>query len=178
MNNYRYGMDSTLLLGPRPTVRTSPIWKEFIEYHTSAAFFGDFVRVFQPALAKYRPDLIAMAEKKNKTLSDLLVTAHKAVKSDLLSKTELVVNSPVMAKSRVRGPHHDKLNEIYAGLLYFRRPNDNSVGGSFQVYKCKGNCSKVPNDPKLKRALGLSIHGRHEQYDIRTIQLMREVPYR
>ena len=32
----------------------------------------------------------------------------------------------------VRGPHHDKLEEVYAGLLYLRHPNDTSTGAELQ----------------------------------------------
>ena len=178
LNNYRYSMQSSSLLKSRPTTRVSTLWKDFVKYHSSRAFLAEVLYVFGPALSMYRPDLLLLAHEKNVSLSELSLSTLKLSKTDLLANVEIVLNSEVKAKSSVRGPHHDKLNEIFAALLYFRRPKDNSMGGNFQVYRCKGNCTKVQNNPALKRKLGLSPLGRHEQFDPRTIDLVSEVPYR
>ena len=45
------------------------------------------------------------------------------------------INSPVSSKSSVIGPHVDNKKEIYAGLLYMRLSDDNSIGGNLQIYK-------------------------------------------
>jgi len=170
INNYRYSMDTSLL--------KSQLWKEFINFHTSQAFFAQAAHVFAWGIARFRPDLLLLASESNLTVPELSTATRKSAKSNLLTGVEVVLNSEVRTRGSVRGPHHDKLDEIFAALLYFRRPSDNSIGGSFQVYRCKGNCTKVANIPALKRKLGLFPLGRHEQFDPRTIELMSEVAYR
>ena len=47
---------------------------------------------------------------------------------------QVAMNSPVRAKSAVRGPHLDGPGEVWAGLLYFRHAKDDvSTGGELQV---------------------------------------------
>ena len=45
------------------------------------------------------------------------------------------INTPVTRNgpTAVRGPHYDRLTELFAGLLYFRHPDDRSSGGDLQV---------------------------------------------
>ena len=45
------------------------------------------------------------------------------------------INTPVTrdGPSAVRGPHYDRLSELFAGLLYFRHPDDTSSGGDLQA---------------------------------------------
>eukprot|EP00976_Prorocentrum_cordatum_P081574 1184462-Prorocentrum_minimum.AAC.5 len=43
---------------------------------------------------------------------------------------QIAMNSPVTKEvDSVRGPHVDDINELWAGLLYLRKPEDNSTGG-------------------------------------------------
>jgi hypothetical protein len=70
------------------------------------------------------------------------------------------MNTPMVKASPlgVRGPHHDKLVEIFAGLLYLRQEDDRSTGASLGVYKCV----KVRSLQTLQDALGSTGRaGRH-----------------
>jgi len=50
--------------------------------------------------------------------------------ADVMLDYQFVVNTPVTTPSTVRGPHVDKPYKLFAALLYFRLPDDRSVGGN------------------------------------------------
>ena len=93
------------------------------------------------------------------------------------SVKQLSRHNPSFGSSLVRGYHHDKLNEIFAGLLYMRKKGDHTPGEAFQILRCKHECRKVPENAEIKRRLGIATTGRHEQYDPKTLELDNEVIY-
>ena len=44
-------------------------------------------------------------------------------------------NSPVRTPSTVRGPHLDSPFKLFAALLYFRAPEDDSSGGDLEFVR-------------------------------------------
>lgn len=48
------------------------------------------------------------------------------------------INSPVTRECSVRSPHVDSPEELFAGLLYLRAPEDDSTGGELELYSTKG----------------------------------------
>lgn len=48
------------------------------------------------------------------------------------------INSPVTRECTVRNPHVDSPEELFAGLLYLRAPEDDSTGGELELYSVKG----------------------------------------
>ena len=58
----------------------------------------------------------------------------------MVTDTQFVVHNPIKVGT-TRTTHIDNPQELYAGLLYFRQPNDKSTGGDFEIFDA----------PKLKR---------------------------
>lgn len=117
-----------------------PIWRDFIEYHTSKEFWREIVSTF---------DL----EDDNPTVGTRFV--HRA---DVVMDCQIGVNTPVLERSRVRGPHVDNPVEIFGGLFYM---GDEQKGGDLVIYE--------PAEPLL-------FHGKAEIHDYR-VRPVRHVRY-
>ena len=83
--------------------------------------FKSFLGAYRRA---YRPDLLKVLEERAHR-NDTTLTASpdkQESKSLIRTEVEVVTNSPIFEKaSSVRGYHHDKLNEIYAGLTLYAK---------------------------------------------------------
>lgn len=119
----------------------SPLWKEFLSYHTSEAFYKEVIDVFEDELTKYYPHIKATLghDWKDLTTSIRLPGAannKENYKSDVSLETQFYVNLTRDVRT-IRGPHVDRPTELYAALLYFRDENDDSTGGDLQINSAK-----------------------------------------
>ena len=111
------------------------IWQDFVEYHTSDAFYCRFRDVFAVALRKYYPDLLETLESMP---SPLVGTRFHPDDSRPLSlDCQIGINTICPIERSVIGPHVDDPVELYAGLLYFKRPNDAAMGGDLEICRWK-----------------------------------------
>lgn len=119
---YRLKADKMLQQGV-----VSDLWREFTEYHTSIDFFKEVKNIFNDLIKDTNPTLgpRGWAEKSSTIWTDCQTVMHKPL------------------TTTTRTPHIDNPREIYAGLLYMPYPNDNSLGGDFQIYNRTGNVSEV-----------------------------------
>ena len=123
------------------------IWREFFEYHTSAAFFHEMVNFWQPFINLEYPDL---SERFGKPISELTTALRNRSKektpenlrADIMLDCQFGMNSPVVRPGSVRGPHIDKPYKLYAALIYFRHPDDRYTGGDLDLYR-----PKIPGYP-------------------------------
>ena len=56
-------------------------------------------------------------------------------RADVMLDCQFVINSPVVEATTVRGPHLDRPHTLFAALLYFRAPEDESTGGDLELYR-------------------------------------------
>ena len=107
-----------------------PIWEDFLRFHISVEFFRSVVRLFEPyllsSLGSYRLDQLLESHviPRNIGPSDLLV-----------SDCQFVVNEPLAEGNTSQPPHVDNPKEIYAGLLYVRRSDDDASGGDLTLHR-------------------------------------------
>lgn len=113
----------------------SNIWKEFFDYHTSREYFDAVLNLFEP-WAKYMP------LQKNKILLDDRKQEYKY--PDAYTECQFVRHRVMENYQTTRTAHLDNAMEIYAGLLYFKHPDDQSTGGGFNIHKSQ-------NPPKYNR---------------------------
>lgn len=104
-----------------------PIWRDFIEYHTSHEFYLQILDRFGPFFREYYPHL----DLKNFRTA----RRYSGEDADIYLDCQIGINTPVKKKSTVSVPHLDSPKELWAGLLYMRDPADNA-GGDLVVYKC------------------------------------------
>ena len=124
-SNYRYSAkaDALLSLKKQSKIKRVPtIIRDFVQYHTSSQFVKEVLWLFRSKLGEYRPDLLRKLQDvvKNGDPNRLASPDKNSGNHLIKTEVELVINSPVFqSSSSVRGYHHDKLNEIFAGLCVY-----------------------------------------------------------
>lgn len=104
----------------------SPLWQEFIKYHTSQTYKDRVLSLFSPALEKYYPDLVM-------DFRSAPVTPRHSGEPGVQMELQFVLNG--QQEETVRTIHLDNSRELFAGLLYMRKPEDQSVGGDIQMFR-------------------------------------------
>ena len=152
--------NTLLKLGAREVADTPEItdtWRAFFDYHMSRAFFLDVVDFWQDFIAEAYPNIEADL---GKPLGDLTTgIRHHGSRENPANRAEDIqldcqfgVNSAVDSPSSVRGTHLDSRYKLYAGLLYFRDPEDDSTGGEFELWRYR--------DPNFRYHRGTAVDRR------------------
>ena len=107
-------------------------WQEFTRLHTSREFFSEVVRVFGETVRTLHPRF----ESGSPTLDELRTSVRFAEPfADAALDCQLTWGSPVHVSTRCHRVHVDRQVALYAGLLYMRRPEDDSRGGDLELYR-------------------------------------------
>ena len=119
-------------------------WKRFIHFHSSEYFFQQVMKLFKDHL----PTDTAF----QKIIDNPRIRVGKRglnsfEECDILMDAQISINSPITKKSSVRAIHVDHPNKLFSGLLYLRRPEDDSIGGDLHL--CSWN-NKYSDQQKLK----------------------------
>jgi hypothetical protein len=119
-SNMTYRTSAEWLLREGP-----PAWRAFAESHTSREFFAEVVELFRDELQKFA----------NAQTSIRFVEPF----ADVALDCQLMWGSPVKRLSRPHPVHVDRECALFAGLLYFRRDDDDSRGGDLELYRWRGD---------------------------------------
>jgi len=138
----------------------SPLWRDFISYHVSSAFYGDIIALFGDHIRALYPTLEVRFKKRLQDLSTGIRFQDEG--TDIALECEFYVNTPVVESSRVRGPHVDNPRKLYVALLYFRADDDDSTGGDLELFRSRGS--------------KFNIHGKGEIND-RLVEKIKTVKY-
>lgn len=109
----------------------SQLWQDFVAYHTSAQFKDRVLDLFKSAIDRYYPDhqtiwyQAAVVPRNDKP--------GAKDKNTIAMELQFVLNG--QQETTVRTTHLDNAKELFAGLLYMRKPEDTSSGGDLQVYR-------------------------------------------
>jgi hypothetical protein len=119
-SNMTYRTSAEWLLREAP----SP-WRAFAAQYTSREFFAEVVALFNDELLRF-------ADAK---------TSIRYVEpfADVALDCQLMWGSPVKRLSRPHPVHVDRECALFAGLLYFRRDDDDSRGGDLELYRWRGD---------------------------------------
>ena len=123
------------------------IWLKFIEYHTSIDFFKEVINLFKKDIDKYYPKIKPLLSRISS--SDIGIRFDKLDTKPISLDCQIGINTPSSKASSVIEEHTDSVEELYAGLLYFRRNNDKAKGGDLNLYEWK--------DKKNKKYKGFTI---------------------
>lgn len=138
-------VDISALSALQNRVDLPQIWVDFIQYHTSPDFFSEVVSLFGDSIRRFYPTL----ESRIGNL-DLLETGIRFCEQTdckpLSLDCQVGINTPGQTTSSVIGPHCDSPVELYAGLLYFKRPEDDAEGGNLDLYSWKSQRQKLFRD--------------------------------
>jgi hypothetical protein len=118
--------------------RVARIWQDLVAYHASREFFDDFVRVFGdhvvrlyphvfPDIATLRAQRLGIRERDSMETCEFLLDA------------QVCGNTSVRDASSVKTIHIDSEHKLFSGLLYLRRPEDDSLGGDLNVVRFRAD---------------------------------------
>jgi hypothetical protein len=113
--NREYGENQRVDLHAKDSAgRVSPQWRQFIDYHTSVAFWHDMARVFGDVIRLVYPSL----EIRHGEMTEWDTVVRGMGQGTVNMECQPGVNTPQTEAGRVRGPHLDNPIELIAGLLY------------------------------------------------------------
>lgn len=132
----------------------TPLWKAFLDYHTSEAFYRDLIKLLGDAINRAHPDL---ERRYGKPLAEFSTSMRqlKAAQNpinhatDMSLECQFYVNYTAQART-VRGPHVDRPTELYAALLYFRDPADDSSGSDLDICAARDPRQIYPGERQIK----------------------------
>jgi hypothetical protein len=127
---YRYSAEHIL-------AEASPLWREFAELHTSAAFYAEVATLFGDTIRALHPKLEARAGKRLEEMKSSIRFVERF--ADVSLDCQIIYGSPVTQPTRAHRVHVDREVALYAGLLYFRAGGDRSSGGDLELYRFRGN---------------------------------------
>jgi hypothetical protein len=118
------------------------VWRDFFAYHCSPNFLADVLTFWGRAIEIEYPQINAMFGKPLSQVRSGLRMPHKQKvaanrKADVMLDVQFGLNTPVIESTSVKGPHIDNPWKLFAGLLYFRLPQDDSTGGDLDLYRLK-----------------------------------------
>ena len=127
----------------------SDIWTEFVHYHTSENFFRDLLKLFGPEIKAIIPQLepklgTTLEQAPVKLYDKNMIYDYKNSKSIFLDG-DIGINTISNTTSSVRKHHVDGMQKIFGGLLYFKRTDDDAVGGDLEFYRLKYDQSLTIN---------------------------------
>ena len=108
------------------------VWREFIDYHTSAEFYDEVVSLLGDHLQATYPNL---EQRLGKPLAECTVGRRFEAAVDISLDCQVGINTPVEVPSSVRRVHVDAPVELFAMLLYFRVKHDIATGGDLEIYR-------------------------------------------
>lgn len=109
----------------------SDLWKSVIAYHVSQEFWSEFHNIFGNFLKEAESQLGFSFG-----AARIGIRGKDFFKSqDLILDAQISGNTPVRAKSSVRGTHVDKGDKVFSALLYLRDEDDKSEGGDFVIQR-------------------------------------------
>ncbi len=114
------------------TMQGLDAWRRFTRLHTSQSFFDDVVRVFGETIRALHPEF----ESRNGRLDAMRTGVRYAEPpTDAALDCQITWGAPVSVQTRAHRVHVDRQVALYAGLLYMRRPGDDSHGGDLELYR-------------------------------------------
>ncbi|MBZ9722076.1 hypothetical protein LB519_29940 [Mesorhizobium sp. AD1-1] len=108
------------------------IWRDFIAYHVSQAFFGEVADLFYDDIHKLYPDYYPNYERLKNMKAGTRFSDTYATR-DILMDAMLSGNTPVTNAGSVRTSHIDNGDKLFSGLFYMRPEDYDAVGGDLTI---------------------------------------------
>lgn len=129
-SNHRFQL-SAWPAGNMPNM--APVWRNFLAYHASSAFFAQVVALF----ADHWP--AALIERCGGSLLGHpmgLILRDRPSTGMIVQDARFEINTPVTGPASVsRGCHLDIPERLFTGLFYMRANDDTSRGGDLQLFR-------------------------------------------
>lgn len=112
--------------------KLTPMWRDFIAYHSGEGFFRDIVALFHADICRLYP----MRYPDRASLDRMTVGMREVedfTNRDTVLEAMVAGNTPVVTPSSVRSTHVDLGDKLFSGLFYMRLPEDDSTGGDLTI---------------------------------------------
>ena len=124
---YRYQCNPALVEKKIPQ-----IWQDFFEYHTSPEYYRACIALFEKNIIHHYGEV---AYEKLLNYKPSIRNIDRS--GEVVQDCQFVIHEPVDQSGTSRTPHLDNPVEIFAGLLYMKKPNDKAEGGNFTIHESK-----------------------------------------
>lgn len=131
-NNHRWNYNNSKA---RMNPLVARVWRQFLAYHASQAFYEDFVFLFEDAIKAVYPDRFGHGELRRMTAGARNVDADGS--KDIYMDAIIAGNTPVTIASSVRTTHVDSGDKLFSGLLYMRPDGYDAKGGDLTISRLK-----------------------------------------
>jgi hypothetical protein len=143
------------------------VWKDFVAYHASPAFFDECVRVFGDHIVRLYPRVFSnLAALRSMRLG--IRDREPIDDCDFFLDAQISGNTPVTEAGSVKSIHVDSEHKLLSGLLYLRAPQDDSIGGDLDVLRLRRDLTDAQ---RRRRFDGMFI-------DDDLVEQVMRVPYR
>ena len=133
--NHRYDLRAHRIL--RHPGSVSPAWEAFVRYHVSHEFFREFAALMGPEIVATYPSLEARLQAGIDDWTTGVRFDPEWDQGHISLDCQIGINTAATRRSRTRGAHTDAPDELFAMLLYFRRPDDDAAGGDLEILRWK-----------------------------------------
>lgn len=135
--NSRHDVHAQEILGNSDSF--SPAWHEFVRYHVSSVFFQELLELMGPEIMATHPQLERRLGRPLREWRTGILGAAERGDSDIALDCHIGINTPSQRRGSVRRVHTDAPDELFAGLFYFRPPEDHTLGGDLEIFRWKGD---------------------------------------
>lgn len=143
--------------------RISKTWRDVLTQGLSQSFADRVLKLFAPHIRRELVDFEQRFGDLNQLRAVTRQSDHR-VRGTIGLDAQIAVNTPALVPgTTVRGPHLDRTDKLFIGLLYLRPEHDDSQGGDLELYVPKSDAPVF----EAKRLLPRD-----------QVQLVRTIPYR
>ena len=137
--------------------RVPAAWRDFIEYHSSRAFFDEVCALWRTEIDHHHP---TMERVLGKPLEAWTIGRRSPGKDsnrqnenyDLVLDCQFSINRSEEAENPIRGAHLDSPRKLFAALLYMRAPDDHSSGGDLEFFRLRRGRYPKPKPGRISLA--------------------------
>ncbi len=147
------------------------LWRDFIAYHASQAFYDEIAALFAEAVCATYPARFP-DEASVKALRAGLREYDTFARADILMDAMFSGNTPVRTATSVRTTHVDRGDKLFSGLFYMRPDDYDAVGGDLTISRFRAH----PDDPQARFALfdGPYVDDAHVEH-VHTVRYARNL---
>lgn len=131
-NNHRWNYSNSKA---RKNPLIPRVWRDFLAYHSSQAFYDDIVELFEDAIKAVYPGRFDNGELRKMSAGARDVDQDGS--KDVFVDAMLAGNTAVTVASSVRTTHVDAGDKLFSGLFYMRPDSYDAKGGDLTISKFK-----------------------------------------
>lgn len=166
-NNSRWNYSAGVV---RTNDRLPQLWRDFIAYHASGAFYREIAELFFEEVHALYPERFP----DRASLVDMTTGVRKVDSFEnarMLMDAQIAGNTPVTQASSVRTTHIDSGSKLYSGLFYMRPEGYDAIGGDLIISRFRRD---IPAEKRRVHFVGAYVEDANLEH-VETIRYDRNV---